>query len=345
MTKGATYKDSGVDIHMGYKFVNHIKPLAHATHRSEVLTDIGSFGGFFRLGAYKDPVLVSGTDGVGTKLKLAFLLDKHDTIGIDVVAYCVNDIICHGAEPLFFLDYLACGKLEPEKMAKVVQGVAEGCKDAGCALIGGETAEMPGFYPEDEYDLAGFAVGVVERERLIDGSAVKPGDVILALKSTGLQSSGFSLVRKVFVGNKDWPLDKYVPELGKTLGEELLTPTKVYAKPLMELWNTISVHGIANVSGGGLPENLPRALPEGTQALVDTSLIEMPPIFHLLSKVGSIDSLEMLNTFNLGVGMVVYLDPTDLKTAQEIFAKHQVESFVIGEIIAGEKRLTLKKER
>lgn len=341
MAKGATYKDSGVDIQAGYKFVNLIKPYAQSTSRSEVMTDIGSFGGFFRLGSYKDPVLVSGTDGVGTKLKLAFIMDKHDTIGIDVVAYCVNDIICHGVEPIFFLDYLACGKLDPEKMALVVKGVADGCVDAGCALIGGETAEMPGFYPEDEYDLAGFAVGVVERDRLIDGSKVKEGDVILALRSTGLQSSGFSLVRKVFVGNKDWPMDKYVPEFKQTLGEELLTPTRVYAKPLMELWNGLDVHGIANISGGGLPENLPRALPEGLRAVVDANSWQVPPVFKVLQEVGGITTDEMYNTFNMGVGMVVYLDAQDVERAQEILRNHQVESFVIGEIIEGKKGIDL----
>ncbi len=341
MAKGATYKDSGVDIQAGYKFVNLIKPYAQSTSRSEVMTDIGSFGGFFRLGSYKDPVLVSGTDGVGTKLKLAFIMDKHDTIGIDVVAYCVNDIICHGVEPIFFLDYLACGKLDPEKMALVVKGVADGCVDAGCALIGGETAEMPGFYPEDEYDLAGFAVGVVERDRLIDGSKVKEGDVILALRSTGLQSSGFSLVRKVFVGNKDWPMDKYVPEFKQTLGEELLTPTQVYAKPLMELWNGLDVHGIANISGGGLPENLPRALPEGLRAVVDANSWQVPPVFKVLQEVGGITTDEMYNTFNMGVGMVVYLDAQDVERAQEILRNHQVESFVIGEIIEGKKGIDL----
>jgi phosphoribosylformylglycinamidine cyclo-ligase len=341
VAKGATYKDSGVDIQAGYKFVNLIKPYAQSTSRSEVMTDIGSFGGFFRLGSYKDPVLVSGTDGVGTKLKLAFIMDKHDTIGIDVVAYCVNDIICHGVEPIFFLDYLACGKLDPEKMALVVKGVADGCVDAGCALIGGETAEMPGFYPEDEYDLAGFAVGVVERDRLIDGSKVKEGDVILALRSTGLQSSGFSLVRKVFVGNKDWPMDKYVPEFKQTLGEELLTPTQVYAKPLMELWNGLDVHGIANISGGGLPENLPRALPEGLRAVVDANSWQVPPVFKVLQEVGGITTDEMYNTFNMGVGMVVYLDAQDVERAQEILRNHQVESFVIGEIIEGKKGIDL----
>lgn len=339
--KGATYKDSGVDIHAGYKFVNMIKPFAKKTSRSEVMTEIGSFGGFFRLGAYNDPVLVSGTDGVGTKLKLGFLLDKHDTVGIDVVAYCVNDIICHGAEPLFFLDYLACGKLEPTKMADVVKGVSEGCLDAGCALIGGETAEMPGFYPEDEYDLAGFVVGVVEREKLIDGTKVSPGNVILALKSTGLQSSGFSLVRKVFVDNKDWPLDKFVPEFNKTLGEELLTPTKVYAKPLMDLWQNIDVKGIANISGGGLPENLPRALRDGVRAVVDRKLWDVPHVFKLLQEVGKIDDDEMFNTFNMGVGMVVYIDAEDVMKAKDILAKHGVDSFVIGEIVEGEKGITL----
>ena len=345
MQKGATYKESGVDIQAGYKFVNLIKPLAKATRRSEVLTDIGSFGGFFRLGSYKDPVLVSGTDGVGTKLKLGFLMDKHDTVGIDVVAYCVNDIICHGAEPIFFLDYLACGKLDPEKMAAVVRGVANGCIEAGCALIGGETAEMPGFYPENEYDLAGFAVGVVEKEKLIDGSKVVPGDVVLALKSTGLQSSGFSLVRKVFVDNKDWPLDKYIPEFGKTLGEELLTPTRVYAKPLMDLWNSLDLHGIANISGGGLPENMPRALKEDLRAVVKTASWEVPPVFNLLQKVGQIESEEMFNTFNMGIGMVVYLDANSIPKAQAILKEHQVESFVIGEIIEGEKGVSLEMGR
>lgn len=341
---GVTYRAAGVDIEAGYAAVRRIRQLARSTYRPEVRGDIGAFGGFFALdpARYRRPLLVSGSDGVGTKLKIAFALDRHDTVGIDCVAYCVNDILCHGAEPLFFLDYLAVGRLDPEKAARIVGGVAEGCRQAGCALIGGETAEMPGFYPPDEYDLAGFAVGVVEEDEVITGERVAPGDVLLGLASTGLQSSGFSLVRRIILEQHRLPLDRYYPEFGRTLGEELLTPTAIYVKPVLRLVNELrtagyEVRGIANISGGGLPENLPRAMAEGTRALIRTGSWPEPPIFDLIRRLGPVAEEEMRRTFNLGVGMVVILPAAAVDRARALLAEEGVTSWPIGEVAAGEK--------
>lgn len=336
---GVSYREAGVDIEAGYATVRRIKELARTTYRPEVRGDIGSFGGFFALpnDRYTRPLLVSGSDGVGTKLKIAFLLDRHDTVGIDCVAYCVNDIICHGAEPLFFLDYLAAGRLDPEKAARIVAGVAEGCRQAGCVLIGGETAEMPGFYPPEEYDLAGFAVGIVSEEKVITGERVRPGDILLGLASTGLQSSGFSLVRRIVLEQHRLPLDEYYPDLGRTLGEELLTPTAVYARPVLRLVSQADVHGIANISGGGLPENLPRAMADGTRAVVRAGSWPEPPIFDLLRRLGPVPEEEMRRTFNLGIGMVVILPAGEAERAQAILAETGVTSWPVGEVVSGDK--------
>ncbi|MBE3577486.1 MAG: phosphoribosylformylglycinamidine cyclo-ligase [Limnochordales bacterium] len=336
---GVSYREAGVDIEAGYAAVRLIKELARTTYRPEVRGEIGSFGGFFSLESMglRRPLLVAGSDGVGTKLKIAFLLDRHDTVGIDCVAYCVNDIICHGAEPLFFLDYLAVGRLDPEKVARIVAGVAEGCRQAGCALIGGETAEMPGFYPPDEYDLAGFAVGVVSEEKIITGAQVRPGDVLLGLASTGLQASGFSLVRRIVLEQHRLPLDAYYPELGRTLGEELLTPTAVYARPILRLTRSVTVHGIANISGGGLPENLPRAMADGTRAVIEVGSWPEPPIFDMLRRLGPVSEEEMRRTFNLGIGMVVILPPGEVDRARAILAESGVTSWPVGEVVSGEK--------
>jgi phosphoribosylformylglycinamidine cyclo-ligase len=285
-----TYKDAGVDIDAGDLFVQKIKPFVKSTMRPEVLTDIGGFGGLFALKKYKNPVLVSGTDGVGTKLKIAFLMNRHDTVGIDLVAMCVNDIVVQGAEPLFFLDYFATGKLKPEDHSGIVKGIADGCRQAGCALIGGETAEMPSFYGEDEYDLAGFAVGVVERRNIIDGTRIKTGDQLIGLASSGLHSNGYSLVRKVLLERAGYGVDDTLTELGKgTLGEVLLTPTRIYAKTVMALMKGFDILGMAHITGGGITENIPRMLPKGTQALIRKKTWDIPPIFKLLQKKSGVD--------------------------------------------------------
>lgn len=338
-----TYARAGVDIEAGYEVVRRIKPLAASTSRPEVLTGIGSFGSFFALDAkkYKEPVLVAGTDGVGTKLKIAFMMDKHDTIGIDAVAYCVNDIICQGAEPLFFLDYLAFGKVIPAKVEAVVKGIAIGCQQAGCALVGGETAEMPGMYGPDEYDVAGFAVGVVERSRIVNGSQVKPKDKIIGIRSSGLQSSGFSLVRRICFELKKYSPDLYINELGKTLGEELLTPTSVYAKPILRLLESVSVHGIANISGGGLPENVPRAMGPGLDAVIDLTSWQPHPIFTFLQQEGDITDREMFKTFNMGIGMAVIVPEEAVDRALQRLAQDQLEASVIGEIAPGSGQVQL----
>lgn len=341
-TKGATYKDAGVDIHAGYEFVKRIKGAAQSTFGSEVLGDLGSFGALFALGQdYQDPVLVAGTDGVGTKLKVAFMADQHQTVGLDLVAYCVNDIICQGAKPLFFLDYLAVGKLYPEKAAQIVEGIASGCKQAGCALIGGETAEMPGFYPEDEYDLAGFAVGVVERSQIIDGSKVKPGDKIIGIASTGLQSSGYSLVRDVFFNRAGWEVEREVASLGCTLGEELLRPTGIYAKQIAALNEQFSLHGVANISGGGLPENLPRAMAENTRARVKLGSWPVLPIFDLVAEVGQIEAEEMYNTFNMGIAMAVMVPAAEAEGVIAALEAMGEQAYEIGEVVAGERGVEL----
>ena len=338
------YKTSGVDIEAGYRSVELMKKYVAETMRSEVLGGIGGFSGAFSLAAIKnmeDPVLLSGTDGVGTKIKLAFELDKHDTIGIDCVAMCVNDVACAGGEPLFFLAYIACGKNEPEKIASIVKGVAEGCKRSGAALVGGETAEHPGLMPEDEYDLAGFAVGVCDRKDLIDGSSLKAGDVIIGIASSGVHSNGFSLVRNVFKMEKE-ALLKYYDELGKTLGEALLEPTIIYVKALKEIKNSgVKVKACSHITGGGFYENVPRMLKEGTHAVIRKDSYEVPAIFKMLAKEGDVSEQIMYNTFNMGIGMMVVVDEDDAGNTMAAILNSGEKAFVIGEIKEGEKGVTL----
>jgi phosphoribosylformylglycinamidine cyclo-ligase len=333
-----TYKSAGVDIDAGNRFVEMIKPFVKSTFRPEVLTDIGGFGGLFGLrSGYKEPVLVSGTDGVGTKLRAAFMADRHDTVGIDLVAMSVNDILVTGAEPLFFLDYFACGKLEPERHAKVVSGIAEGCRQAGCALIGGETAEMPGFYAEGEYDLAGFAVGIAEKSKIIDGSRIKPGDVLVGLASSGLHSNGYSLARKVFFDAAGLKIDSFVPELKKTVADELLTPTRIYVKNVLALINDFGVKGLAHITGGGITENLPRVFPEGCRARVRKGSWEILPVFKFIQEKGRIDEAEMLRDFNMGIGLIAVLGSDEAEAFAKAAAGLGEKAYIIGEIIAGEK--------
>ena len=338
------YKSAGVDIEAGYKAVDLMKEHIQATMRSEVLTGIGGFSGAFSLESFKNmeqPTLVSGTDGVGTKLKIAFLMDKHDTIGVDCVAMCVNDIACAGAEPLFFLDYIACGKNEPNKIASIVKGVAEGCLMSGAALIGGETAEMPGFYPEDEYDLAGFAVGIVDQKKLITGANIKHGDVLIGIASSGIHSNGYSLVRKVFRMQRE-TLDTYYESLGSSLGETLLTPTKIYVKTLKELNKAnITVKGCSHITGGGFIENIPRMLPEGVNAVIKKNSYDILPIFNMLAKDGNIDETMMYNTFNMGLGMVIAVDSNEADKAMDAINKAGEKAYIIGEITNGEKGVSL----
>ncbi len=338
------YKKAGVDIEAGYKAVDLMKEHIKGTMRKEVLSDIGGFSGAFSLESFKNmeqPTLVSGTDGVGTKLKVAFILDKHDTIGIDCVAMCVNDIACAGGEPLFFLDYIACGKNEPEKIATIVKGVAEGCKQANAALIGGETAEMPGFYPVEEYDLAGFAVGIVDQKKLITGAGLKPGDTLIGIASSGIHSNGYSLVRKVFRMQRD-VLDTYYESLGTSLGEVLLTPTKIYVKALQSLKNGgITIKACSHITGGGFYENIPRMLPEGIHAMVKKNSYEIPPIFGMLSKDGDIEEQVMYNTYNMGIGMLIAVDPQDADKAMALLQEAGEKAYVIGETISGSKGVSL----
>ena len=338
------YKKAGVDIEAGYKSVELMKEHIKGTMRPEVLTNIGGFSGAFSMEAFKnmeEPTLVSGTDGVGTKLKLAFLLDKHDTIGIDCVAMCVNDIACAGGEPLFFLDYIACGKNEPEKIATIVSGVAEGCKQSGAALIGGETAEMPGFYPVDEYDLAGFAVGVVDKKDLITGQDIKPGDTLIGIASSGVHSNGFSLVRTVIKMTAE-ALNTYYDSLGETLGEALLAPTKIYVKTLKNIKDAgVKIKGCSHITGGGFYENIPRMLPEGIRAVVKKDSYEVPPIFNMLSKDGDIAEQMMYNTFNMGIGMVLAVASEDTETVMKAIEAAGEKAYIIGETQAGEKGVTL----
>ena len=338
------YKNAGVDIEAGYKSVELMKKYVKETMRPEVLGGLGGFSGAFSMESFKDmekPTLVSGTDGVGTKLKLAFLMDRHDTVGIDCVAMCVNDIACAGGEPLFFLDYIACGKNYPEKIASIVKGVAEGCKQAGAALIGGETAEMPGFYPEDEYDLAGFAVGIVDEKKMITGADLKPGDVLIGLASSGVHSNGFSLVRKVFEMTKE-SLDTYYEELGTTLGEALLAPTKIYVKALRTVKEAgVDIKACSHITGGGFYENIPRMLPDGVKAVVEKDSYEIPAIFRLLAKTGNIEEKMMYNTYNMGIGMVLAVDPADADKAMEAARAAGENPYVIGRIEAGEKGVEL----
>lgn len=338
------YKNAGVDIEAGYKSVELMKKHVQETMRPEVLGGLGGFSGAFSMSAFKDmekPTLVSGTDGVGTKLKLAFLMDQHNTVGIDCVAMCVNDIACAGGEPLFFLDYIACGKNYPEKIAEIVSGVAEGCKQAGAALIGGETAEMPGFYPEDEYDLAGFAVGVVDEKNLITGTSIKAGDVLIGIASSGVHSNGFSLVRKVFDVTKE-NLNVYYEELGKTLGECLIVPTKIYVKALKSVKeNGVNIKGCSHITGGGFYENIPRMLPDGICAEVKKDSYEVPGIFKLMGKKGEIPEEIMYNTFNMGIGMVLAVDPAEQDKAMEAIKAAGETPYVIGCTKAGEKGVVL----
>ncbi len=338
------YKKAGVDIEAGYKSVELMKEYVKGTMRPEVLGGLGGFSGAFSLSKIKemeDPVLLSGTDGCGTKVKLAFLMDKHDTIGIDAVAMCVNDVACAGGEPLFFLDYIACGKNYPEKIATIVKGVAEGCKQSECALIGGETAEHPGLMPEDEYDLAGFSVGVVDRKDMITGENIKPGDVLIGMASSGVHSNGFSLVRKVFEMTKE-SLDTYYEELGTTLGEALIAPTRIYVKALKSIKEAgVTVHGCSHITGGGFYENIPRMLPEGVRAVVKKDSYEVPPIFKLLQKTGDIAEEMMYNTYNMGLGMVLAIDPADVDKTMEAIRKTGDVPYIVGSCEAGEKGVTL----
>ena len=338
------YKNSGVDIEAGYKSVELMKKYVQGTMRPEVLTGLGGFSGAFSMEKFKNmekPTLVSGTDGVGTKLKLAFLMDKHDTIGIDCVAMCVNDIACAGGEPLFFLDYIACGKNYPEKIAAIVSGVAEGCKQSDAALIGGETAEHPGLMPEDEYDLAGFAVGVVDEKDIITGADVKAGDVLIGMESSGVHSNGFSLVRKIFEMTKE-SLDTYYDELGKTLGEALLAPTRIYVKALRSVKEAgVRIKACSHITGGGFYENVPRMLPEGKQAVIRKDSYEVPAIFKLMAKKGQVEEKMMYNTYNMGLGMVLAVDPADVDKTMEAIKAAGETPYVVGEIKDGEKGVTL----
>jgi phosphoribosylformylglycinamidine cyclo-ligase len=336
-----TYRQAGVDIEAGSEFVRRITPLVRSTFRPEVLTDLGGFGGLFRFQAdrYKDPVLVSGTDGVGTKLKIAFLLDRHDTVGIDLVAMCANDVVVSGAEPLFFLDYLATGKLAVPKAEAVIRGIADGCRQAGCALIGGETAEMPSFYAEGEYDLAGFAVGVVDRAKIIDGQGIRPGDALVGLASTGLHSNGYSLARRVLLEDGRLTVESRLSELDRPLGEVLLTPTRIYAKQILTLAAEHPVTGIAHITGGGVTENLPRILPAGCQARVHRGAWPIPPICKLIMKIGRVEEEEMYRVFNMGIGLVLV---TQAGHADRLIARAAElgdRGYRIGEIVAGEKRV------
>ncbi|MBO5060664.1 MAG: phosphoribosylformylglycinamidine cyclo-ligase [Clostridia bacterium] len=338
-----TYKEAGVDITAGYKAVELMKQHIARTMINGKASDIGGFGGLFELDltGIKKPVLVSGTDGVGTKLKMAFLMDKHNTVGIDCVAMCVNDIICCGAKPLFFLDYIACGKNYPEKIADIVSGIAEGCVQSGCELIGGETAEMPGFYPIDEYDLAGFSVGVVDKDKVLDNSSIEEGDVIIALPSSGVHSNGFSLVRKVFdVENAD--IKKPCDELGgKSIGETLLTPTKIYVKPMLALFEEVKVKAVSHITGGGFYENIPRSIPKGFTANIEKSSVKILPIFDLLQKTGNISEHDMFNTFNMGVGMSIVVSEADKDKALEVLKANGEDAYVIGKITKGEERVVI----
>ncbi|MBE6836544.1 MAG: phosphoribosylformylglycinamidine cyclo-ligase [Ruminococcus sp.] len=334
-----SYKEAGVDVTAGYKAVELMKQHVAKTMTSGVLSGIGGFGGLFELDmtGITKPVLVSGTDGVGTKLKIAFLMDKHDTVGIDCVAMCVNDIICCGAKPQFFLDYIAVGKNYPEKVAEIVSGVAEGCIQSGCALIGGETAEMPGFYPIDEYDLAGFSVGVVDKDKILQPDSQKAGDVLVAIKSSGVHSNGFSLVRKVFDVSEESLKVTYDELGGKTLGETLLTPTKIYVKAIMKLLDEVKVKSISHITGGGFYENIPRSLPKGLSAKIKRDDVQVLPIFNLLQKVGNIPERDMFNTFNMGVGMIVAVDKADAEKAVEAIKSAGEEAYILGELVESDE--------
>lgn len=338
-----SYAAAGVDITAGYRAVELMKGHIARTMTSGVCSDVGGFGGLFEpdLSGIKKPVLVSGTDGVGTKLKLAFIMDKHDTVGIDCVAMCVNDIICCGARPLFFLDYIACGKNVPERIARIVSGVAEGCVQSGAALIGGETAEMPGFYPENEYDLAGFSVGLVDRDAIIDNSSICPGDVLIALPSSGVHSNGFSLVRKVFDVEKQdikTPLEALG---GRSIGETLLTPTKIYVKPMLELFKAVRVKGVSHITGGGFYENIPRSIPDGLGAVIDRASVRVLPVFELIEKTGNIPERDMFNTFNMGVGMSLIVSPQEADKALGLLRSLGEEAYAIGHVAKSEDKVRI----
>ena len=343
ISKSDSYAAAGVDITAGYRAVELMKTHIAKTMTSGVCSDIGGFGGLFELDltGIERPILVSGTDGVGTKLKIAFLMDKHDTIGIDCVAMCVNDIICSGAKPLFFLDYIACGKNYPEKIAEIVKGVCDGCVQSGAALIGGETAEMPGFYPVDEYDLAGYSTGVVDKKKIIDNKTMEEGDVIIALPSSGVHSNGFSLVRKVFdVETAD--LKSPVAELGgKSIGETLLTPTRIYVKPVLALLDAVKVRAISHITGGGFYENIPRSIPDGFGAKIDRSAIRILPIFDLIAKVGNISERDMFNTFNMGVGMSIVVAKEDCEKALAVLKENGEDAYIIGEVVKSDDKITI----
>lgn len=336
------YKQAGVDVEAGYKAVELMKKHVKTTFRPEVITDLGGFGGLFSLAKFsmEEPILVSGTDGVGTKLKIAFVLDKHDTVGIDCVAMCVNDIICCGAEPLFFLDYIACGKNVPERIETLVAGMADGCRQAGAALIGGETAEMPGFYPIDEYDLAGFAVGIVDKKNMIDGSKVVENDVLIGIASSGIHSNGYSLVRKLFEPNQD-RLNVYIEELGSTLGEKLIIPTKIYVKAIQALKAVVNIKAISHITGGGFIENIPRMLPEGCYSEIKLGTWPVHPIFNVMRTLGNVEQRVMYNTFNMGIGMILALDENEAELAIKTLEAAGEKAYVIGRVKKGEAGVVL----
>lgn len=342
--KQLTYADAGVDIDAGNRAVQLMKQDVKATYRPEVLGDLGGFGGLFKIAKenYEEPILVSGTDGVGTKLKLAFMLDKHDTIGQDAVAMCVNDILVQGAEPLFFLDYLAVGKLEPEKVASIVSGVARACKESGCSLIGGETAEMAGFYSDGEYDIAGFAVGIVDRPKMITGEKVAEGDVLIGLPSSGVHSNGYSLVRKICFDVKGMDGSEYIAKLGKTIGEELLVPTRLYPKVCLPLIEKFDIHGMVHITGGGYYENIPRILPDDCSVEIDTTTWPRLPIFDLLKEWGGVAWPEMYRTFNMGLGMILIVSPDDVEAVQAHLAEAGEANYVIGKVVKGNHEAILK---
>jgi len=340
---GKSYKDAGVNIDLADHIVNKIKPLISKTSIPGVLGDIGGFGGLFSLveQKYKEPVLVSGTDGVGTKLKIAFALDKHDSVGIDLVAMCVNDIVASGAKPLFFLDYISIGKLSEKIALNLIKGISQGCKMAKCALLGGETAEMPGFYPEGEYDLAGFVVGIVEKSKIIDGKEIKEGDLIIGISSSGLHSNGFSLVRKVLLESNNYKIGDVISSLGRSLGEELLSPTKIYLRPVLHLLGKYNILGIAHITGGGISENIPRVLPKGVSVKIDRESWPKPPIFSLIQKEGEISDSEMFRTFNMGIGMVLIV--REDKAVQIIKELGQIDfpSYIIGKVVKGKQKVEM----
>ena len=338
-----SYRAAGVDVTAGYKGVQLMKKAVQETYTRSVISDIGGFGGLYapQIKGMEEPILVSGTDGVGTKLKLAFLMDKHDTIGEDCVAMCANDVICTGASPMFFLDYMALGKNIPEKVATIVAGVAEGCKKANCSLIGGETAEMPGFYPEDEYDLAGFCVGVVDKKKIIDNKTIEIGDKVVGLASSGVHSNGFSLVRKVFDVNKE-NLNEYVEELGTTVGEALIKPTKIYVKPILKLIEKVKAKGISHITGGGFYENMPRMLREGVALKIDKNSYEIPAIFKLIESRGNIPERDMYNTFNMGIGMAVIVPEDESEKAINILKDAGEDAYLIGEVVEGNKEIIIE---